>query len=75
MLNVVVMCGGSGTRLWPLSREQVPKQFINIFGNEETLFQATCKRAQMLQPEKIIVICNEQHISIAKFQILNEGQA
>lgn len=71
MLNVVVMCGGSGTRLWPLSREQVPKQFINIFGNEETLFQATCKRAQMLHPEKIIVICNEQHISIAKFQILN----
>ncbi|MBL8637705.1 MAG: mannose-1-phosphate guanylyltransferase [Alphaproteobacteria bacterium] len=40
----VILCGGSGTRLWPASRDVFPKQFLNLFG-EDTLLQTTLRRA------------------------------
>ena len=43
MITPVLLCGGSGTRLWPLSRKSYPKQFAPLMG-EETLFQASAKR-------------------------------
>lgn len=43
MLYPVILCGGSGTRLWPLSRKSYPKQFVPLVG-EETLFQASARR-------------------------------
>ncbi|MGD9861588.1 MAG: mannose-1-phosphate guanylyltransferase/mannose-6-phosphate isomerase [Pseudodonghicola sp.] len=43
MITPVLLCGGSGTRLWPLSRKSYPKQFVPLIG-EETLFQASAKR-------------------------------
>ncbi|WP_299506590.1 mannose-1-phosphate guanylyltransferase/mannose-6-phosphate isomerase [uncultured Roseobacter sp.] len=43
MIHPVILCGGSGTRLWPSSRKAFPKQFSNLIG-EDTLFQTTCKR-------------------------------
>lgn len=43
LITPVLLCGGSGTRLWPLSRKSYPKQFASIMG-EETLFQATARR-------------------------------
>ena len=43
MITPVLLCGGSGTRLWPLSRKSYPKQFVPILG-DETLFQASVKR-------------------------------
>lgn len=43
MIHPVILCGGSGTRLWPLSRRDFPKQFSKIFG-EESLFQASLRR-------------------------------
>nr|WP_321511947.1 mannose-1-phosphate guanylyltransferase/mannose-6-phosphate isomerase [uncultured Celeribacter sp.] len=43
MIFPVLLCGGSGTRLWPLSRKSYPKQFVPLVG-EETLFQASAKR-------------------------------
>ena len=42
-ITPVILCGGSGTRLWPLSRKSYPKQFVPLVG-EETLFQASAKR-------------------------------
>ncbi|NIZ10981.1 sugar phosphate nucleotidyltransferase, partial [Pseudooceanicola sp. HF7] len=42
-ITPVLLCGGSGTRLWPLSRKSYPKQFVPLTG-EETLFQASAKR-------------------------------
>ena len=36
------MCGGSGTRLWPLSREKLPKQFLNLTNERYTMFQLNC---------------------------------
>jgi mannose-1-phosphate guanylyltransferase/mannose-6-phosphate isomerase len=43
LITPVLLCGGSGTRLWPLSRKSYPKQFVPLMG-EETLFQASAKR-------------------------------
>lgn len=43
MITPVLLCGGSGTRLWPLSRKSYPKQFAALIG-EETLFQASAAR-------------------------------
>ncbi|HKI60057.1 MAG TPA: sugar phosphate nucleotidyltransferase, partial [Mariprofundaceae bacterium] len=43
----VILAGGSGTRLWPLSRQQLPKQFLNLKG-EETLLGGTVSRLQPL---------------------------
>ena len=43
MIYPTILCGGSGTRLWPLSRKSYPKQFVPLLG-DETLFQASAKR-------------------------------
>lgn len=57
----VILCGGSGTRLWPLSRESYPKQFVK-FGDNNTLFQDTLQRALRIDGcEDIVVVCNEDH--------------
>jgi len=57
----VIMSGGSGTRLWPLSRKNKPKQFLNLFG-ESSLFQGTLSRlVGVAELEAPIVVCNEDH--------------
>ncbi len=57
----VILCGGSGTRLWPLSRETYPKQFVDL-GGGRTLFKDTVLRAQRT-PDSIepVIVCNEAH--------------
>ena len=59
MIIPIILAGGSGTRLWPLSRKTHPKQFISLL-NETSLFQDTLSRLpkEALDP---IVICNEDH--------------
>ncbi len=56
----VIMAGGSGTRLWPLSRELFPKQFIALDG-ERSMLQATVARLDGLTSAQPLVICNENH--------------
>ena len=56
----VIMAGGSGTRLWPLSRAAHPKQFLRLHG-EDTMLQTTLKRVSGLDVQSSIVICNEAH--------------
>ena len=53
----VVMSGGSGTRLWPLSRKHKPKQFLNLFG-DDSMFQQTILRLDGLDNSPPIVVCN-----------------
>jgi mannose-1-phosphate guanylyltransferase len=60
MIKAVVMAGGSGTRLWPLSRAAHPKQFLELHG-EETMLQATFKRIDGLGVQSSVTICNEEH--------------
>lgn len=61
-LYVVILCGGGGTRLWPLSRTSTPKQFIELVGSE-TLFTKTLKRAQKLVPkDHIFIMTNKSYL-------------
>lgn len=68
MLLPIIMAGGTGSRLWPLSRELMPKQFLTLCGNT-TMLQATLARLQGLATELPIVICNEDHRFIAAEQL------
>ena len=56
----VVLAGGSGTRLWPLSRTEHPKQFLAV-NNESTMLQNTISRMSKLDVRSSITICNEKH--------------
>ncbi len=59
-MQVVILCGGSGTRLWPISRTLYPKQFVKLFGNE-SLFQKTVKRNEKLASSFSVVINQDQY--------------
>ncbi|AKF24369.1 mannose-6-phosphate isomerase [Sulfurovum lithotrophicum] len=56
----IILCGGSGTRLWPLSRTLMPKQFVKLF-EEESLFQKTVERNQKACDSQFIVSNTEQY--------------
>ncbi|MFA9374074.1 MAG: mannose-1-phosphate guanylyltransferase/mannose-6-phosphate isomerase [Poseidonibacter sp.] len=66
MINVI-LCGGNGTRLWPLSRTHMPKQFTQLV-SEYSLFQDTVLRNSKLT-SKFLIVCNEEHYFIALDQI------
>jgi mannose-1-phosphate guanylyltransferase len=66
MINII-LCGGSGSRLWPVSREQCPKQFCNLIGNY-SLFQETVIRNKDLC-KKTVIVTNNNHFPLAKKQI------
>ena len=59
-VQAVLLSGGSGTRLWPLSREAYPKQFLPLVG-DDTMLQATWLRVAALSPHAPIVVANEDH--------------
>ena len=62
MSNIVpvVMSGGSGTRMWPKSRQEYPKQFLPLF-NDTSMLQDTLLRLDGLDTEPALVVCNESH--------------
>lgn len=60
-IHPVILSGGSGTRLWPLSRANYPKQLLPLVG-KETMLQATLARASALNNVQMpIVVCNSEH--------------
>jgi mannose-1-phosphate guanylyltransferase len=66
---VVILAGGSGTRLWPRSRENKPKQFLKLAGNK-TMLQLTAERALKLAPwRQIIISTNHKHAAMIKQQL------
>ena len=66
----VILSGGSGSRLWPLSRKQFPKQFLALTG-EHTLFQQTLSRLVFDGMDAPIVVCNKDHRFIVNEQLSN----
>ncbi len=58
--NPVLLCGGVGSRLWPVSREARPKQYLNLIG-EQSMLQQTLGRLDGLPVATPMVVCNEQH--------------
>ena len=59
MVNII-LCGGSGTRLWPISRTLMPKQFVKLF-NDKSLFQLTVERNQKVCDSQLVVSNVEQY--------------
>jgi mannose-1-phosphate guanylyltransferase / mannose-6-phosphate isomerase len=60
-MKIVILAGGSGTRLWPLSRKSFPKQFLKLQGNK-SLLQLTAERfLDVVKPEDVIVITNKDY--------------
>jgi mannose-1-phosphate guanylyltransferase / mannose-6-phosphate isomerase len=71
-LKSVILAGGVGTRLWPLSRTHYPKQFLKLDGN--SLFQETYLRSLRLSsPDEILIVTNEIHQYLVKSQIEELG--
>ncbi|WP_444912067.1 mannose-1-phosphate guanylyltransferase/mannose-6-phosphate isomerase [Microbulbifer sp. PAAF003] len=69
----VILCGGTGSRLWPLSREAYPKQFLPLIGGE-TMLQATVRRLEGIEPlQAPILVCNEEHRFAAAEQLQEIG--
>lgn len=75
MSNIVpvVMAGGNGTRLWPLSRSQYPKQFLAL-GQELTLLQQVFERLNGIEISHPLILCNEEHRFLAAEQLRALGE-
>jgi len=71
-LQPVLLSGGSGTRLWPLSREAYPKQFLPL-ASDDTMVQATWRRAEALADLAPIVVANEEHRFLVAEQLRQVG--
>ena len=76
-IQPVILCGGSGTRLWPLSRSGFPKQFLCLTG-EDSLFQQAANRLSVLggQGDEVsepLIICHEDHRFLAQEQLREAG--
>jgi len=67
----IILCGGSGTRLWPLSRKLLPKQFVKLFDGK-SLFQKTVERNFKVAPS-IYIVSNSEHYFLAKDQLPQES--
>jgi len=67
----IILCGGSGSRLFPLSRKNIPKQFLDLENNGMTLFQNTIQRLirSPLEPTRIALISNKQYEHIISHQL------
>lgn len=72
MITPVILCGGSGTRLWPLSRESYPKQFVPLLG-EKTLFQNSAQRMSGAGFQRPVVVTNSDFRFIVTEQLHQVG--
>lgn len=69
----VILSGGSGTRLWPLSRERYPKQFLKLLGDRSLLQQTVLRLEGMDGIGQPIVVCNEEHRFMVAEQLREIG--
>jgi mannose-1-phosphate guanylyltransferase/mannose-6-phosphate isomerase len=77
LIQPVVLSGGSGTRLWPLSREKYPKQLLPLMG-EDSLLQATVRRVQGIAGAELappMVVCNEEYRFVIAEQLRLLGKS
>jgi mannose-1-phosphate guanylyltransferase/mannose-6-phosphate isomerase len=64
----VILAGGSGTRLWPLSRKNYPKQFLAL-QDQQSLLQQTLARANTLETDHLLIIANDAHYFLCQEQL------
>lgn len=68
-MKLIIFAGGTGTRLWPLSRKSLPKQFIKMFNGKSTLQLAVERVKKPFGVENIIISTNEQYVSMVKAEL------
>lgn len=68
----VILCGGSGTRFWPLSTDTMPKQFLKIW-QDQSLFQITARRLATPGSAAPLIICNMLHETVVREQLAEIG--
>lgn len=72
---VAIMAGGIGSRFWPMSRANHPKQFLDILNTGKTLIQQTFERySKLVPPENIFIITSKEYIPIVKKQLPQMGE-
>lgn len=70
MNHVVIMAGGVGSRFWPMSTPDYPKQFVDVFGSGRTFIQMTFDRFKgLVEPENVWVVTSERYANIVKEQL------
>jgi len=74
MILPVIMAGGMGSRLWPMSRQLFPKQFLSLHG-DSTMLQATLARLSDIEHQPPLIICNEEHRFIVAEQLRNSSSS
>ena len=72
VVTPVLLCGGVGSRLWPVSRQGRPKQYLNLIG-EQSMLQQTLSRIEDVDQTKPIVVCNEEHRFLVAEQMRQLG--
>lgn len=66
----VIMCGGIGSRFWPYSRADRPKQFLDFFGTGRTLLQMTFDRVtRLVDPANVLIVTNRQYAALVREQL------
>lgn len=70
MAYAVILCGGSGTRLWPMSRKDLPKQFLKLYGDKSLLQETYLRIRMLLSAEHIFFVTNGEHAPKVLDQIL-----
>ena len=70
--HVIIMAGGVGSRFWPISTSQYPKQFLDVMGVGRSLIQLTFDRfVSITSPNNIWVVTNRQYVNIVHEQLPN----
>ena len=72
MIIPVIMAGGAGTRLWPMSREEKPKQFHNLSGHG-TLLEETIGRLKTFSPEEVVIVSSGKYEDLSLGEIKRSG--
>ncbi len=70
-MKAVILAGGSGSRLWPLSRQQLPKQFLTLTGDESMLGATITRLSPLIDKDDIWVVTGEKHATGEAFSELN----
>lgn len=74
-IHPVILSGGSGTRLWPLSRENCPKQLLCLTGEQTLLQQTACRLGNLENVAPPVFVCNEEHRFLVAEQMRELGRA
>ena len=69
MYYPLIMAGGTGTRLWPLSRRKYPKQALKLVGERTLMQQAVDRLTPQIPPDQIFVITREEHVQPLSVQV------